>query len=216
MKKSLLLAALLMMSICTFAQNYKIKGNIDHKTWNKSQSSVVTFDGIPKTLEEFKRAQAVLGLEPQGAVALQLMAMEMYRHDRQLGTECLTLVNTSTNLNSVISRLREILGNDANYARPYLVASFIKGATPDNGYNPRKPYQIEVRVNPVTPYQASNLLRGYVLYLQVYSNGYDTPWRGVEVVKQQGEQYYRISNCPSMYTQCKEISWETDAEFKGL
>lgn len=177
----------------------------------------VSIEKIPATLEEFKALQAELGTTPEGCIMLQLVAMEMYRRDKNVGTECLRLNNTDINLSSVTSRLKEIFRENDSYARPYLVASFFKGAKPSNGYNPSKPYTIEVRRNPVYPNdERSQSLRGYVKYFQVYSNGYDTPWRGVEVVQQQGEPYYRVSNCPSIYTQCKEIDFDATDIWHGL
>ena len=35
----------------------------------------------------------------------------------------------------------------ADYACPYQVAAYLKGATPENGYNPARPHIVEVRVN---------------------------------------------------------------------
>ena len=64
-------------------KTYKIDGRINHEGWNKSQNSKVTFTGIPASIDEFRQLQQTLGTEPQGAVALQVMAFEMYRRDRQ-------------------------------------------------------------------------------------------------------------------------------------
>ena len=54
------------------------------------------------------------------------------------------------------------------------------------------------------------MLGGTVIYLQIDSEGWDTNWRGVEVVRPEGEAYYVVSNCPAMYTQCKQIkgTWQ--------
>ena len=71
------------------SKNYKIEGRISNDTWNKAQSSKVTFTGIPANLEEFKQVRQTLGKEPQGAVALQVMAFEMYRRDRAVGEQAL-------------------------------------------------------------------------------------------------------------------------------
>ena len=148
---------------------------------------------------------------------LQLVAMEMYRRDRAVGQECLKLNNTTTNLTYVTNRLKEIFRENDSYARPYLVSSFFKGAKPSNGYNPQKPYTIQVRRNPAHPEdERSQMLKGYVKYMQVYSDGYDTPWRGVEVVLQKGDTYYRVSNCPSIYTQCKEVDFDATDDWHEL
>lgn len=199
--------------------NITVEGEIDHTTYTGEVESTVTFDRFPQNAEEFNFAVKELGQEPQGAVVLMLMAMELYRNDSIAGVECLKTINTETNLPGAMRQIKEKLRpNNPNdsYARPYLVAAFMQGATPENGYNPPTPYKVKVRTHPVNSYEESNSLKGYVLHLQVESQGYDTPWRGVDVCMSKGDSHYRIVNCPSMYTQCKEISWKTDAEFKGL
>jgi len=200
-------------------QTITIDGDIDHTQWTGGVESTITFEKFPKSVAEFESAMEQLGQEPQGAVVLMLMAMELYHNDAQAGEQCLEMINTETNLPGVMRQLKEKLqpkDPKDSYARPYLVATFLEGATPDNGYNPTRPYKVKVRTHPVNKYEKSDALKGYVLELQVYSNGYDTPWRGVQVLKAKGDTHYRVFNCPSMYTACKEINWETDAEFKGL
>ena len=184
---------------------------------SKATSDKVSIEKIPATLEEFQALQAQLGTTPEGCIMLQLVAMEMYRRDRNVGTECLRLNNTDTNLSYVTNRLKETFREGDSYARPYLVSTFFKGAKPSNGYNPDKPYTIQVRRDPTRPNdERSQMLKGYVKHLQVYSDGYDTPWRGVDVVQQKGDEYYRVSNCPSIYTQCKEVDFDATEDWKEL
>ena len=190
-----------------------INGNINHETWNKDESSVVTFSRFPSSLDEFNQAREQLGKEPQGAVALQIMAFELYRRDAEAGTRALELNNTSTNCTQTLRQLKEIMNvKDAYYARPYISAALLKGANPENGYQPNTPYQVRIRVNPANKYQESEFLSGTVIYLQVDSEGWDTNWRGVEVVRPEGSEYYVVSNCPAFYTQCKKIK----GTWKGL
>lgn len=180
-------------------------------------SDEVSIEKIPTTVAEFQALQAELGTTPEGCIMLQLVAIEMYRRDKNIGTECLTLNNTSTNLSSVTSRLKEIFRENDTYARPHLVSTYFKGAKPSNGFNPDKPYTIQVRRNPAYPNdERSQALKGYVKYYQVYSEGYDTPWRGIEVVQQKGDPYYRVSNCPAVYIQCKEVDFDATEDWKGL
>ncbi len=184
---------------------FKWEGKINHDQWNKSQKSTVAFSRFPADMDEFRQARDFLGREPQGAAALMVMAMEMYHRDKEMGIEALKLMNTSTNYNSVIRQLKEVMGSDESYARPYLPAALLVGANAKNGYSPAEPYRVKVRVNPVTQYQESELLDGTVIYLQIDGAGWDTNWRGIEVVKPDGEDFYVVSNCPALYTQCKKI-----------
>ena len=188
-----------------------IDGAISHDTWTDGQTSTVTFARFPASLAEWQQAQSVLGSEPQGAVALQVMAFELFRRDPAAGRQALEKNNTSTNFNSTVERLQQLMdAKDTYYARPYIAAALLKGATPDNGYQPETPYRVEMRVNPATKYQESQMLHGTVISLQVNSQGWDTNWRGVEVVKPEGQTFYVVSNCPALYTQCKQVkgSWE--------
>lgn len=182
----------------------KINKRISHTRWEGDKKTSVEFDVFPATLEQWQEMQKILGGEPQGAVALQVMAFELYRNNRPDGEKALRLNNTSTNYNSTVERLREIMGKDQYYARPYIAWALLNGATPEGGYYVRPPYKIEMKVDPNKKYQQSQLLHGTVIYLLIDSKGWDTNWRGVEVVKPQGSDYFVVSNCPAMYTQCKQ------------
>lgn len=216
---SVLFVATVVMGLCAFSAqcadkenkiSCKISGKINHDSWEKGQKATVEFSRIPATIEEFKELQAVLGLEPQGAVALQVMAFEMFRRDEALGSEALQLNNTMTNLSSTKYQLKELNRNGDSYARPYLAAALLEGATPENGYAPSKPYKVNVRVNPVQKYAYSNSYDANVIYLQVDSKGWDTNWRAVEVLKPADSDFYVVFNCPALYTQCKKIrgTWQ--------
>ncbi len=190
-------------------------GAIDAVNWQGGAEAQVMVSRMPDTLQEFQQLMLSAGQYPQSTVLLQLLAFEMYRKDSAVGEQCLRLVNSDTNLSATMSRLRELLlSNDINYARPYQVASFFRGARPDNGYRPDKPYVIAVRVDPVKPYEQSQLLGGLVLNLQVYSEGFDTPWRDVQLVKPNGSYHYVVTNCPALYTQCKPMVY--GLQFVGL
>lgn len=179
-------------------------GTIDHSTWKPDASTSVEFSAFPKNIDQWKQMQETLGTEPQGAAALQVMAFELYRNNRTDGEEALRLNNTTTNYNSTVERLREIMGNDKFYARPYIAWALLNGATPENGYSVEPPYIINMKVDPNKKYQQSQFLKGTVIYLLIDSKGWDTNWRGVEVVKPEGSKYFVVSNCPALYTQCKE------------
>ncbi len=188
-------------------ENVKVKtvgAAISSTEWEPNAPATVAFNEFPSTLDEWKEMQKLLGGEPQGAVALQVMAFELYRNNRTDGEAALRLNNTNTNYNSTVERLREIMGKDVYYARPYIARAMLRGATPENGYTVRPPYYIDMKVDPNKRYQESQLLKGTVIYLLVDSKGWDTNWRGVEVVKPAGSDYYVVSNCPAMYTQCKQ------------
>lgn len=196
-----------------------LTGDIDPKTWTAGQEASVTIDRFPNSLAEFKQLQKQLGNTPQGAVMIQLAAFELYNRNTDAGTEAIKLCNVESNVNSVLRIIQDKFGkNNLNpgSVRKFLVATYLDGATPQNAYNPSKPYTIHVRSSKVNDYQRSEMLKGYVLYLQVHSSAYDTEWRGCEVIKQKGNEYYSVSNCPAMYTGCKDIDFECEEEYQGL
>ena len=188
--------------------DYVMNGKINHDKYDKTQTSTVSFSGIPQTLDQFEELQEAIGGEPQGAVAMQVIAFEIYRRNRKLGEEAIKLNNTPTNANDCFRQLKERLGNDPNYAQPYLVAALMKGASPENGYQPERPYTITIRVNPGLGYQDSQLLDGTIIHLQIYSDGWNTPWRGIEVVQPEGADLYLVNNCPALYVGCNRMRGE--------
>jgi len=215
MKKKNLILALACIVAMTFSANAQI-GSAIRSAISKASSDKVSIERIPTNLEEFEALQAELGTTPEGCIMLQLVAMEMYRRDRNIGLECLRLNNTDTNLSSMTRRLNELYRENDSYSRPYLVSSCFKGAKPSNGYNPEKPYTIRLRKDPNKNDERSQMLKGYVKHYQLYSDGYDTPWRGIDVVQQKGDEYYRVSNCPAILTQCKEVDFDATEDWKEL
>lgn len=213
-KKNIILTMVCLMAL-SFSANAQL-GNLLKDATSKAFSEKVSIEKIPATLEEFQALQAELGTTPEGCIMLQLVAMEMYRRDRNVGFECLKLNNTETNLSDMKRRLNELFRENDSYARPYLVAACFKGATPANGYNPTKPFTIQLRKDPNRQDERSQMLKGYVKHYQLYSDGYDTHWRGIDVVQQKGDEYYRVSNCPAILTQCKEIDFDATEDWKEL
>lgn len=213
-KKNIILTMVCLMAL-SFSANAQL-GNLLKDATSKAFSEKVSIEKIPATLEEFQALQAELGTTPEGCIMLQLVAMEMYRRDRNVGLECLKLNNTETNLSDMKRRLNELFRENDSYARPYLVAACFKGATPANGYNPTKPFTIQLRKDPNRQDERSQMLKGYVKHYQLYSDGYDTHWRGIDVVQQKGDEYYRVSNCPAILTQCKEIDFDATEDWKEL
>ena len=98
------------------------------------------------------------------------------------------------------------------YIQPYLPAAVLKGATPENGYTPTEPYTVEMTasINQHSDLKISG--KGRVVYLYILGDGWDTHKRQVEIILQPGKELHQVFNCPSLYTQCKNI----DGEWQGL
>ncbi len=116
-----------------------VAGKINHNELDMSDKASCTFDRFPWTVAKFKELQSQVATEPQGAVTMVLIAMEIFRKYPVIGEKCLYLTTTENehdpnNLgrmskDRIMYRLNELLrGNDNYYARPYQVAAYLKGA----------------------------------------------------------------------------------------
>jgi hypothetical protein len=190
-----------------------ISGKISQTVYIAVQSGKVTFNRFPASVEEFVKVREQIGGEPHGAVALQVMAYEMFRRDRTVGEECIRLNSATVNVSTPLRRLGELFGSDENYRRPYQMAAFLKGATPQNGYSPSKPYTIEVRVSKGVKYQHSNDYQATAIYLELLTKGKDKGAEQVAVIKtlkpgEPGEgNFFIVFGCAGMYSSVKNISF---------
>ena len=123
-----------------------------------------------------------------------------------------------SNVNSVTSILNTKYGastysptNDP-YLQRYLPAAVLKGATPANGYQPQEPYTVEMKAS-INKHQDLQFMgNGRVMYLYIMGKGWDTEQRQVEIILQGNNELHQVFNCPSLYTQCKQIQ----GTWKGL
>jgi len=218
--KKLLFAVCCLLGLTAQAQTswkygdhtFTMKGNLTAESYNQKATGVVTFTNIPKDYEEFEALYTqFLGKTPHGTAAMMPMAMEIYGRDRDEGLRCIQLICWPSNVNSVVSQLKQKFGtsqyapaNDGYHQR-YLPAAVLKGAKPENGYTPQQPYTVEMKasVNKHQELQFSGT--GTVLYLYIMGDGWDTHQRSVEIIKQPDSELHQVFNCPSLYTQCKQI-----------
>ena len=194
----------------------EVTGDIDPETFDAQASSIVTFSRIPYSLDEFKDVYAKIGGTPAGAVAVQLMAMEMYHRQHDVGLEALTLCNTKGNMQQRYGdQLNQLFkpNDKTDYARPYQVASFLKGANYKNGYLPETPYTIEVKTNASKPYAWSNDYEAYVIYLTITQNvkeengpAVTTRKQAVNVLRAAGKEQFQVFEGAGLITQCVKIS----------
>ena len=195
-----------------------ITGVISHTEYTPGQSATVTFSRFPQSVAEFKQVREQIGKEPQGAVALQVMAFEMFRHDRKIGRECIEMNTVNSGVDAPIRRLGQLFGNDANYARPYQMAGFLKGATPENGYSPSKPYTVEMSVKEA--YQETGIFQSHVIPLKVNAPGRKNGSIAVSVLKTHKPDepsngtYFIVFGCGDLFFQVEPISFT--ATFNGL
>ena len=201
------------------SHTYTMIGTLNAEAYNAKATGMVTFTHFPTDYTEFETVYTqFLGKTPHGAAAMMPMAMELYRRDRDMGLQCLKLLCYPSNVSSVTSILNTKFGAskfapaDDPYLQPYLPAAVLRGATPDNGYTPQRPYTVEMRASVNTHKKMQIMGDGTVMYIYVMGKGWDTEQRQVEVILQPGSQLHQVFNCPSLYTQCKQIK----GQWKGL
>lgn len=214
----LFIFVLSMLSLFSLEAQVKVvaEGSIHPTIYKPGEEVTLSIDRMPADYEEFVTLQNEVAQTPEGAVMMEIVAMEMYYRSPELGKKCLALANTEINVNFMVRRMSDLAVPEEQSGRPYQPAIFFSGATPMNGYNPTSPYTIQVRTSKVHKYEKSQSLRGYLLYLDIFSEGFDTQWRSVEVIKQKGSDVYKVYNCPAMVTRCKELDFESPRDYEGL
>lgn len=193
----------------------EIAGAISHDTYTKGESATITFSRFPTTVAEFKKVREQIGKEPQGAVALELMAFEMYRRNKEVGAACIDLTSTTTFAVNCKTQLSHSLS-----VQKYMLAAYLKGATPGNGYNPSEPYRIEVKVDDAVQYTYSSTYQCKVLALTIHCGGKSSEWQKVSVIctakpdQTSQKMYFIVMSGGDLYSKVQDISFEHP--FKGL
>lgn len=200
---------------------FTIEGHLDADAPDAAtQYEKVIWTHFPSDVDELRQAQQQLGHSLGGAVALQLMAFEIYRHDRTAGEEAVRLVNHRNNHSSVLRQLSQHFSETTNpddlYIQPYLVACNLEGATTDNHYSPTHPYSITVYWDKARQVEQASVYMGggQLFYVHLLNPNYSTPERRVQVILNEGAQYLLIHNSPSLYTQCPPILGEWTYEMR--
>ncbi|NJL15381.1 MAG: hypothetical protein HC913_21845 [Microscillaceae bacterium] len=128
-------------------------------TENQSGADVVviTLDKLPYHIQRFKETQAQLENSPEGAAAMFLLAMHIYRQYPIEGSKALitacggAATKDASQASNPTNRFEGRALLDVEYARiveqieryPNLANAYFKGATPANGYIASQPFKIE-------------------------------------------------------------------------
>ena len=205
-----------------------LAGKINHDELDLSDKASCTFDRFPWTVAKFQELQAQVSTEPQGAVTMVLIAMEIYRKYPVIGEKCLYLTTTENehdpnnagrmSKDRIMHRLSELLrGKDLYYARPYQVAGFLKGGNPQNGYVPEKPYTVEVEAMNFNYEYNAKMDASFIQYY-VLTGGKDSGKEIIRVIKPWDSKYFLVDNFPGLYSQVKELpgskTWDKDMFIK--
>lgn len=202
------------------SHQYTVSGEINPndgvKGYRNKPTASVTFTNVPADYAEFEAVyKGLLGKSIQGTAAMIPMAIELYARHAKTGEKCLNLLcNSKATASGIVRILKTKLvaseygpENDS-YLQRYLAAALLKGASCDNGYSPVEPYTVEMCPSVNKPQAVTG---GTDTFLYILApGGWDTMQRGVEVFQPTGSDLYKVYNCPSCYTQCKNIvgTWQ--------
>ena len=90
---------------------YVLQGNFKVEAYSKHAAGRVTFTHIPSDYEEFEAVYLFLGKTPHGAAAMMPMAMEIFGRNREVGEKCIRLLCYKSNVNTVLSLLKDKFGS---------------------------------------------------------------------------------------------------------
>ncbi len=202
------------------SHTYTVEGHIEDPGptgYRGEPTAFVSFTHIPSGYTEFEAVyNGLLGKSIQGTAAMIPMAIEIFARNNETGEKCFQLIcNSQTTVSSILRILKTKLkpspyaaANDS-YLQRYMAAALLKGATATNAYTPVQPFTVEMVASVNKPQAVTG---GTDTFVYILAKGWDTQQRSVEVFQANGSDYFKVYNCPSTYTQCKNIV----GEWQGL
>ncbi len=110
------------------------------RRWN------VTFEKLPKTLEELKALPEASLKEPYYGAALAVAAYNVWEENREEAKKMLQFIAGPRELTP---RTWNFIQDRFMDGKGYFARSYFQGATPENDYTPSLPYTVTVYDNPV-------------------------------------------------------------------
>lgn len=108
----------------------------------KYKSKEVSFDKLPKSLDDFTKLFSEKNQQPHYVAALTVAALCLWPEDKEEAIKVLNLLKGPEALSTYdIQFISERL-----YDKEYLPYSYFKGSAPENEYTANRPYTVEVNV----------------------------------------------------------------------
>lgn len=128
-------------------------GPVDAEAYTEGETRITEFDKLPVTLTRFEEAQEQVSTTPQGAAAMFIIALRVRQLYPAEGLKCLVTSASETGVGKYETSDGETYDGYTVYnldrideqlkRYPRLPYAYYKGATPENNYEPDKPYIIE-------------------------------------------------------------------------
>jgi len=108
----------------------------------------------PKTVDDFVTLRNAIATSPEGGAAMFLLALKIYADNPKLGEKCLVItVHKSLLKEGKTYKGYKLSDEDMDLIKrniennKLIPNSYIKGATPENGYAVKLPYEYDLSVN---------------------------------------------------------------------
>ena len=141
----------------------------------------ITWNQLPKNLEELQALPQVDLKTPEGTAALTVAALAVYPTNPE---ECYRMLDFLRGPRPLSAFEKQFIRDRFMDGKDYLMKSFFKGATPNNNYTPDAPYVLEFTDN-VAPIAEEGYKR-----LDIKSGGADTPRPITLRLKPSTEQWF--------------------------
>ena len=102
----------------------------------------ITWNELPKTLEEMKKLPEAELKTPEGTAALAVAALCVYPKDKE---ECFRMLDYLRGPRPLSNMDKQFIRDRFMDDKDYIPRSYFCGATPENNYEPSKPYTIEMK-----------------------------------------------------------------------
>lgn len=134
---------------------------------SENKTYTVTFQTLPESLAQMQAMPEADLKNPANTAALAIAALAAYPKNKENAIEMLRYL---TGPKGVSEYDKQFIA-DRFRGKDYVPRSYFLGATPENNYEPSKPYTLNLFEN---PYSRDNFNEGY-LTLHIKSGGADSP-----------------------------------------
>ena len=173
-------------------------------------SQTVKFEKMPTTVEEFVKLRNEIATTPEGGATMFIIALKLQNDNPEVGKQCLVIAADRSRLQqgSTYKGFQLFVPDNNSIKRqllqyPYVVNSYYKGATPENGYTAKSPYILNFSSN---AYSGSIEKGDFKVFVKCY--GADSP-RPIRMIKN-NKGYWKAKEWSSMVMGIRKPVVEVD------